>query len=351
MRQFVVLVVLLLVSVFAGTAHAAEPTIVGATATPATAAPGQPVRLTATLSEPAPAGGLELNLRIFGDWYPTPRIRVLVPAGERTVSYDWAPPVGFRPFRDYLLQASYGGVTARADFRVNGLTDAGGYAVTAFDAPPTMVAGRSYRGVATINRAAPPGGLLLDRQQYGAYRAGDHPAEERAGGGRESQGRVRDERADAGSDRRRRDPHRHRPRLLVPARRWPQLPEGGRQAVRRPEVVLDHLPRRDRGRRRHDVRPRARREREPERDVRVTDERQPRGRRARAGVCAARVLRRRLPGLGDVEPGLARPRASPRAGGGCSRPATSSSPARPCRSRRRPPPRRRSRTGRRPARP
>jgi hypothetical protein len=168
-RHFVVLAVFVLVSVFAQAAHAADPTLVGATASPSTAAAGQPVRLIATLSEPAPAGGLALDLRISGDWYPAPRLRVLVPAGERTVSYDWAPPVGFRPFRNYLLQASYGGVTARADFRVNGLTDAGGYAVTAFDAPPTLIAGRSYPAIATINRVAPPGGLLLDRQQYGAY--------------------------------------------------------------------------------------------------------------------------------------------------------------------------------------
>ena len=169
MRQFVVLVVLLLVSVFAEAARAAEPTLIGATASPSTAAPGQPVRFTATLAEPAPAGGVELTLRIFGDWTPTPTVRVLVPAGERTVSYDWVPPVGFRPFRDYQLQAYTGGVTVRAYFRANGLTDAGGYAVTAYDAPPTMVAGRSYPAVATINRPAPAGGLLLDWQQYGAY--------------------------------------------------------------------------------------------------------------------------------------------------------------------------------------
>ena len=162
------LVVLLLVSVFAGTALAAEPTLVEATASPSTAAPGQPVRFTATLAEPAPAGGVELTLRIFGDWAPAPTIRVLVPASERTVSYDWTPPVGFRPFRDYQLQAYTGGVTVRAYFRANGLTDAGGYAVTAYDAPPTMVAGRSYPAVATINRPAPAGGLLLDWQQYGA---------------------------------------------------------------------------------------------------------------------------------------------------------------------------------------
>src|SRR5262249_17344209 len=77
-RCFVVLAVLVLVSVFAQAAHAADPTLVGATASPSTAAPGQPVRLSATLSEPAPAGGLELNLRLFGDWYAAPRIRVLV---------------------------------------------------------------------------------------------------------------------------------------------------------------------------------------------------------------------------------------------------------------------------------
>ena len=168
MRHLVVLVVLLLVSAFAGTAHAAEPTLVGATASPSTAAPGQPVRLTATLSEPAPAGGTEVELRIYADWYPTP-IRVLVPAGERSVSYDWVPPTGFKPLRDYQVNLRSGASTARAYFRANGLTDAGGYAVTAFDAPPTLVAGRSYPATTTINRPAPAGGLLVDRQIYGSY--------------------------------------------------------------------------------------------------------------------------------------------------------------------------------------
>ena len=269
MRQFVVLVVLLLVSVFAGTARAAEPALVGATASPSTAAPGQPVRFTATLAEPAPAGGVELTLRIFGDWYPAPTIRVLVPAGERTVSYDWAPPVGFRPFRDYQLQVSSGGVTARAYFRANGLTDAGGYAVTAYDAPPTMVAGRDYPAVATINRPAPAGGLLLDRQQYGAYGPSIGAPRSRVGARRKPQSRVHCERADARSDRRGPDPHRHRPGLLVPAWWWPHLSEGGHRAVRRAEVVLDHLLRGDSGRRPRHARPRARRERQPGRHLRV----------------------------------------------------------------------------------
>ena len=49
-RHFVVLAVFVLVSVFAQAAYAADPTLVGATASPSAAAPGQQVRLTARAS-------------------------------------------------------------------------------------------------------------------------------------------------------------------------------------------------------------------------------------------------------------------------------------------------------------
>ena len=167
-----VLAVSIVLSLGAAERARAAPSVVGAAVSPATATSGQPVRLTVTLSEPATAGGTEVNVRTFGpSGFPAQRALHVVPAGSTTFATDVLLPTGITRTFEYTLQAQIrgDGGFANAKVKVTGRPDTGGYLVTSVTGPTGVLVGQPANPIVTINQPAPPGGLMLVPQQYGTY--------------------------------------------------------------------------------------------------------------------------------------------------------------------------------------
>ncbi len=169
MRHFAV-AVSMIVSwlVLAGIARA---DVSGLRLEPPSVAAGQSSLATVTLSEPAPAGGQEVILQAYGPFagYPSQGTLVKVAQGQTSVSHPLLLPAGLERDERYTIQAYIVGRPAfrNVELTVRG-TEPGDFRVVSFTGPSTLRVGKPAEPVLTLNRPAPAGGLLVERQYVGA---------------------------------------------------------------------------------------------------------------------------------------------------------------------------------------
>ena len=119
MRRAVVVVSVVLSSLLFAESAFAQAKLAEVTARPESVSPGEPVRLTAKLTEPAPAGGTEVTFDVWdgGNGQHLPEYKSVVPAGATSVSQDVYLPAKFRSTTEYSFRATVNGSALNAPQR------------------------------------------------------------------------------------------------------------------------------------------------------------------------------------------------------------------------------------------
>ncbi|MBD2891170.1 hypothetical protein amrb99_00720 [Actinomadura sp. RB99] len=164
----VVLPLALAAAVFAPLrASAAEVTVASTTVSPSRITSGEEAIQTVTLAEPAPAGGVVVDLLDGNEyedltyWQAT-KHRATVPAGERSVSFPIRVQSATSPGTVTRLTAGVGGSVAETSVTVDPI-DARVQDVTSFTVDKRIaVEGSKITGTVKLKSPAPIGGLAVD---------------------------------------------------------------------------------------------------------------------------------------------------------------------------------------------
>lgn len=166
MRRAVVVLSVMSLSLPVAESAFAQAKLAEVMARPESVSPGEPVRLSAKLSEPAPAGGTEVTFRVWdgGNGRHLPEYKAVVPAGATSISRDVHLPAKFRSTLDYSIQASANGTSLNAPQNVLiPARDEDGWALESFTGPSTLVLAGPLRPFTfVLNQPAPRGGLFID---------------------------------------------------------------------------------------------------------------------------------------------------------------------------------------------
>ena len=130
MRRAVVLVSVMLPSLPFAESASAQAKLAEVSARPESVAPGEPVRLTARLTEPAPAGGTEVTFHVWdgGNGQHLPEYKSVVAAGATSVSKDVYLPAKFRSTTEYSFRGTVNGsaLNAASDVLIPARDETGG---------------------------------------------------------------------------------------------------------------------------------------------------------------------------------------------------------------------------------
>lgn len=164
-RRSVLIVSVALSSLLLAESAIAQTKLAEFTAGPESVSPGDPVRLSARLTEPAPPGGTEVTFDVvLGGGRHLPDFKALVPAGATSVRKDVYLPAAFRSTMDYSFRALANGSWLHAPQNVLiPARDETGWALESFTGPPALVLGGPFRPFSfVINKPAPRGGLIIN---------------------------------------------------------------------------------------------------------------------------------------------------------------------------------------------
>ncbi len=166
MRRAVVIVSVMLSSLPLAESAFAQAKLAEVSARPESVSPGDPVRLTAKLTEPAPAGGTEVTFHVWdgGNGQHLPEYKSVVAAGATSVSKDVYLPAKFRSTTEYVFRGTVSGsaLNAASDVLIPA-RDETGWALESFTGPLSSVLAGPFRPYTfTINKPAPRGGLIIN---------------------------------------------------------------------------------------------------------------------------------------------------------------------------------------------